>query len=276
VIGRSNNFTSVRAPCSSAFTLLELIVAMFMVSIMAAALFASMRIAFRSRSSAEVAIEPARTASVAMEFLREDLQNAVPPPPTSSSSTGTATGATAGTTTSDSTATVTTLAQDFVGIEGGDYDDLVFYTTASGPKHTYGDGEIKRVELVVLTPDGSNDRVLVRRVVSNLLAPSAVALNPDDEVLCRGVAGFNLRYFDGSTWQDNWDSTQQSSELPVAVEATLALQRPDPAGMMRTLRYVRVFPLSCSALLTDQIQQNLQQSGTGTGAGSGTTGGTTP
>ena len=241
----------------SAFTLLELVVAMTLVAIMAATLFASMRIALRARSSAEVAIEPARTSGHVMDFLREDFQNAVPPP-ASSSNTGT-TGTTATVAAAGATSTtVLTLAQDFVGVEGGDFDDLVFYTTASGPRHAYGDGEIKRVELVVLTPDGSNDRVLVRRVISNLLSPSSIALNPDDEVLCRGVIGFNLRYYDGSSWLDNWDSTQQSGELPAAVEVTIGLQRPDPAGTMRTLRYARVFALPCSALVTDQIQQSLQ------------------
>src|SRR5947209_20324847 len=74
VIVRSTNSVTRRAASRSAFTLLELIVAMLMVSIMAASLFAGMRIAFRSQSSAEVAIEPVRTAAVAMEFLREDLQ----------------------------------------------------------------------------------------------------------------------------------------------------------------------------------------------------------
>ena len=63
------------------FTLIELIVAMGMVAILSVSLYASLRIAFRARESAEKAIEPARTAELAMEFIRSDLQNAMTPNP---------------------------------------------------------------------------------------------------------------------------------------------------------------------------------------------------
>ena len=97
-------------------------------------------------------------------------------------------------------------------------------------------------------------------------------------MLCRGVTAFNLRYFDGSQWQQGWDSTAQNNELPAAVEVTLTLVRPIAAGQNQELRYVRVFPLSCSALVTDQIIQNNSTNTTGsTGTTTGTTtGGKTP
>jgi len=43
------------------------------------------------------------------------------------------------------------------------------------------------------------------------------------EVLCRGVFGFNLRYFNGSEWLDTWDSTVENNTLPCAIEVTLQL-----------------------------------------------------
>jgi hypothetical protein len=97
--------------------------------------------------------------------------------------------------------------------------------------------------LVTQTQSGGN--VLVRRVTTNLLSPSTPTYY--DEVVCRGVRSFNLRYFDGSAWQDEWDSTLQDNNSPTAVEVTLELQRGD-AERPRVVRFTRVFLLSCSAL----------------------------
>ena len=244
------------------FTLLELVVALFIVAILAGVLANSMYAAFKAKSSAEAAVEPGRTAGLALDFLREDLQNAVTPPP-SSTTTGTSTSTAAAT-------TAVTLAGTFVGVDGKgdggrDADDLIFYSTASGPQHDSGNGEIKMIELTIITPPNSTERALVRRVTSNLLTLGTVTTPTDDEILCRGVAGFNLRYYDGTQWKDSWDSTQLSDELPVAVEVTLTLERPGSVGRTRQLKYIRVFPLSCSKLLADQAA-----------AAATTTGGTTP
>jgi hypothetical protein len=83
--------------------------------------------------------------------------------------------------------------------------------------------------------------------------PSAEPL-VDEEVLCRNVRAFSLRYFDGYTWQESWDSTTLDNALPLAVAMTLELDdpaNPAPAGMKVPGRAVtRVFPLAC-AKLTD-------------------------
>lgn len=213
-----------RGATRRAFTLLELVVAMAMVAVLATSLYASLRIAFKAKASAEAAVEPPRTAELAMEFLRDDLQNAIGPNGV--------------------------LAGSFVGTDGTDdrgrsADDLTFYSTADGPDHVDANGEIKGVELTVTQQPGSSDHVLVRRVIRNLL--SQMAVTPDEEVLCRGVGGFNLRYFDGTNWQDSWDSTQENT-LPAAVEVTLQLDRPAGAPDARPLQFVRVFPISCSTV----------------------------
>src|SRR5205085_2713598 len=115
-------------------------------------------------------------------------------------------------------------------------DDVIFFTTNDGPVHDTnnsavtgvptGDGEIHRVELIILTQPNTNEHVLVRRVVSNLLAPQEV--QPDDEVICRGIWSFNVRYYDGSDWQDSWDSFNdnvigETPELPAAIEVTIEM-----------------------------------------------------
>jgi type II secretion system protein J len=223
-----------RTTSTRAFTLIELVVALGIVAIMSVSMYASVRIAFKAQTSAETAVEPSRTAELAMDFVRQDLQNAVPPAG-NNGQIALATGR---------------LAGDFVGVDGtgndGNHpsDDLLFYSTADAADHQAANGEIKRVELLIITPDKSSQQQLVRRVTRNLLASLEPA--PDEEVLVRGIAGFNLRYYDGTTWQETWDSTALENALPKAIEVTIELDRPTADGAPRTLRFTRVFTVSCA------------------------------
>lgn len=238
------------------FTLLELLIALAMAAALCLPLYQTLRTAYKAKSSAEAAMIPSRTSELAMEFLRMDIESAMPPAPHSpgyaTDSTSTAVVAPAAST---SSTTPVSLAGAFIGLDsqddrGHNGDDLTFYTTSDGPEHVAGDGEIKLVELTVLVPPGSNDHVLVRRVTRNLLSPQPVT--PDDEVICRHVASFNLRYYDGTEWQDSWDSTQQTNELPVAVEVTLELDPPANQPLNQPAKkFIRIFPVVCSTLVND-------------------------
>ncbi len=219
---RERPFGRPKLSCTphSGFTLLELIVALAMTAAIAASLYASLRSVFIARASAEAAIEPARTAELAMGFLRNDFQNAM--------------------------LTSGTLATSFQATSNGGAADVIFFTTADSPEHPNANGEIKQVELTVQKQANTGDTILLRRVSRNLLSQTQVT--PDEEVLCRGVSGLRVRYFTGDAWIDSWDSTQEQNLLPAAVEVTLALERPGGGGQTRTLRYVRVFPISCSTV----------------------------
>ena len=180
------------------FTLLELLVAITLVTIVTFSLFASLQIAFRAKARAEAAVEPGRTAELAIELLRADVESSLPPNGI--------------------------LAGEFIGTDNQDErglasDDLVFYTNSEVTDRGQSIGDTKRVELLVLAeadllpqnqpgfsqmngrlPPAPNARpqagpmqyVLVRRVWTNLLAP--VEQDPEEEVLCRGVLSFNLRF----------------------------------------------------------------------------------
>ena len=248
------------------FTLLELLLAMTMTAIVAGSLYAALRVGFRAEAAAESALEPVRTAELSMSLLRPDFESAVAP-------AGVLRGAFAGT--------------DQTGDGGAPADTLEFYTLGdplepAGPTQSDGTnaaaggtnmsaaggsalgtaaqggayaasaayatfvpgaGDVRMIDLLVVPSQSGN--VLVRRVTTNLLSSSTPAYY--DEVVCRGVRSFNLRYYDGSAWQDAWDSTQQENNSPTAVEVTLELQRGDPE-QPRVRRFTRVFLLSCSGL----------------------------
>ncbi|MBV8782115.1 MAG: prepilin-type N-terminal cleavage/methylation domain-containing protein, partial [Phycisphaerae bacterium] len=178
---------------SRGFTLLELLVAMAMVAVLAGSLYASLQIAFRAKKSAEDSVVESRTVDLAMEFLRNDIQNAMPPNGV--------------------------LAGNFVGDQGDISTNLNFYSTVESPQHVDGNGDIKLVELTLDTPDSNGgssgpDVCLVQKITRNLL--SSTQMNPDEEVICRGVTGFTCRYFDGQNWQTSWDSSQENNILPLA------------------------------------------------------------
>ena len=86
---------------------------------------------------------------------------------------------------------------------------------------------------------------LVRRVTRNLMPTT----NPpvEEEVICRDVKSFSLRYFDGQAWQENWDSTTVGDVLPIQVAIVVELNGPDPQNPSATPRKAtRVISMSCT------------------------------
>jgi type II secretion system protein J len=215
------------------FTLIELVLAMAMVSMLAASLYAGLHIAYRAKRTAERAVAPVRSAAIAADLVSRDLECALPPngvlagPFTGSASAG---GSIPG---------------------GGEADVLDFYSVGedcppSQQTQPMQEG-IRHVELAVRTD--VDPPVLVRRIDRNLLA--SAQQQPEEEILCRGVRSFQVRYFDGTTWYDEWDSTANDDSLPLAVQISLELQM-DPAQSAsqqvagtNAYRVSRVIQMSC-------------------------------
>lgn len=234
------------------FTLLELLVAIVLMVIVAMSLAASMRIGFKARDSAESAVEPGRTAALAFEVVRGDLESAAPP-------RGILAGAFVGTASTD---------------DKGESDDVFFYSTTAGPQHDYGTGEVKQIEILAYTDPTTGEHNLVRRVTGNLL--SEVQQQPDEEVLCRNIGSFTLMYFDGTDWVNSWDSTQYDNTLPSAVQMIIELERPGgTGGQNQLLRFTQTFQIAGYNPPGTWEMDNTDTTGTGTGAtgtGTGTTG----
>jgi general secretion pathway protein J len=214
--------TRSRGRQSRGFTLLELILAMTITCMLGMTLYATLRTAFRAQTSATDSVEALRSAQIAFQLMGRDISSALPP-------TG-------------------ILAGPFYGIplgSGSDLSDTVeFYAITGGVSDdadpTRADG-MRRIDLTLDNgPDGT--RCLMRRVQRNLTAMEEFP--PDQEILCRNVASFTCRYFDGMSWQDSWDSTAENDTLPLAVELTLELA---PTGRNpRGYRLTRTFMLPCS------------------------------
>ncbi len=185
-----------------AFTLLEVILALAIMSVLAVTLFSSLSIAFKARDKAQAALEPVREIESVMEIIRGELESALPPRGTSPS---------------------TFVGTDYKGTNGYDDDDVVYATMQPGAIGRPKLGDIKRVQLITLLDQANGTRVLVRRVTSNLLSPNPQLL-PDDEIICRAVRSFDIMYYDGTEWWQSWDSSLEQESLPIAVQVTLQLE----------------------------------------------------
>ena len=192
--------------CQRAFTLLELLIAMTMMSIIALSLYTSMSIGFKARESAERRVEKGRAAEIAIELIRGMLTSSLIPKGI--------------------------LAGEFEGVDeqdeyGYDADSLVFYAADYNPAEDELACDIEKVELGMSVREDTEERVIVRKITTNLLSPKT--LDPEEEVLCGGVRSWNLRYYDGNDWADEWDSSDNDNALPKAVEITIVLEDSDSA-----------------------------------------------
>jgi hypothetical protein len=209
-----------------------------MVAALAASLYASLHIAFKAKDSALRALEPVRRCEAAFNLIKDDIQSAAGPKGL--------------------------LAGEFVGAkaasgQGNQNDSLSFYAAATDIEADTGVGDIKKVDLLCAASDDSSGDVLIRQVTTNLLATTTA--EPRQEVVCRGVRTFALRYFDGSSWQDSWDSTALGDILPMAVEVMIELNAPagsppDVAGY----RMSRVFLVPCGQAATDAASTDAETS----------------
>ena len=234
-----NNFASgIRRPQTraGAFTLIELVLAMMMVAALAGTLFLNLRAAYKAQDSAKDDLEPARTADLAMEFVRDDIQNALP-----------------ASNPQNFTSEFQKLAGTFEGTNSGGITgadgDVTFFSTSDGKLHVDGNGETKEIELTTDQPAGAISKCLVRKCLRNLT--NDPLQQPDEEILCRGVISVTFTFFDGSNWNETWDSTEENNEIPAAIQMTLVLDRPTSQGVPRQLKFVRTFQLPCSNVLFD-------------------------
>jgi prepilin-type N-terminal cleavage/methylation domain-containing protein len=229
------------------FTLLELLVAMSLMVVVASCLYSSLYTGFRAYRSARAAVDPTSTALNVIELIKRDIRGVLPP---------------------GSHLAGAFIGTDSGGIKGVDTDSLEFYTT-----HVYVDdtqltgsvaetpvvGGIGKVNLLLEEDTETRDDtyLLLREVTTDLLAAREV--EPQEQILCRGVVSLNLRYYDGAEWLDEWDSTTDANSLPLAVEIDLEVAHPDKHSQeLQKRRLVESFAIPCQAAAATE-------SGTATG-----------
>ncbi len=191
---------------SAGFTLIELIIAVLIATLVVSAVYGSFQAGLNSWKNAQFKIELYQNARVAMEQMSKEIRGGF---------------------LSEKSSYYKFIGKD-AAYRDGDADVLDFISTSSGLNGL--------CEIGYFIDDDSDTSVsnLKRRRDST----------PDDEFLEGGtvgllamfVVGLDFKYFDGEEWQDSWvvdeKGEDESSEaedkcLPKAVEITLSIQNPE-------------------------------------------------
>jgi len=198
--------TPVAARPAGAFTLIELLLAISIMSMILAAMSGILYIAFRLQSGVTDALEQSMPVEQALTFIQRDLANLVC---NNASNNVMLIG-------SFQTINQTNVLPGQIGPD--------FYTTGGEPDGLVPWGDIEKVDylLAASTNRALAGRDLVRAVTRNLLPVISPAPPDQKTVLLSGVDNVLLMYYDGQSWDENWDSTQQTN-LPCGIKMQIIM-----------------------------------------------------
>ncbi len=211
---------------SAAFTLLELILTLSLIAMLSLSMYGALNAAFKARASGMRQMAGIGPATIAMDFIEQDLQSVLAPQGT--------------------------LAGPFVGYAmgspGREGDSLDFYSIGRdfGANDSPLAEGFRRVQLGIKADAQTN--LLVRRVTRNVLAQSVP--EPDEEVIAKDILALSITYYDGTSWYEEWDSTLQEDAMPLAVQITVRVADPAPQQPDRTYALTRLISLPCGGAST--------------------------
>ena len=205
-----------------AFTLLELLLAVLVFAILLAAIHSVFFSAFKLRKKTADAIERSLPLQQALAILKRDMENLVPPG-------GVLAGQLQSTPTITTNATGANLASMLNRQSSPQFFTAVGVVDDNAPW-----GEIERISYYLTSPTNNTPgQDLFRSVARNLLP--VMQDQTDDQFLLSGVETINFQYFNGTTWQDTWDSTAVdtmtglTNNLPSAIKVQLQLYNDNPS-----------------------------------------------
>ena len=195
---------------ASAFTLIEMILAIGIAAIVLIAVSAVFFTSVRLRDATSEMVDAASPVDSAMAYLRRDLECCVAP------TNGTSKVLSGGFRVGNGLTSVG--VSDPVAVE--------MFTATGALSDSAPWGDVQRVTYELKNPTGpsATGRDLYRSVVRNLLPISTPEVA--DQLMLSGVASLKFSCYDGAQWNDAWDTTDPTSvntNLPVAVRVDIQM-----------------------------------------------------
>lgn len=236
---------------NQAFTLIEMILAIGIAAIVLICVSTALLTSLRLRDATAGMVDAESPVDAAVSFLKRDLQCCVTP----------------------TNGTSKILSGDFragngitsAGVSGAVAIEMYTATGALSDDAPWAD--IQRVTYELKTPADLSmpGKDLYRSVVRNLLSISTPTVA--DQLMLSGVANIKFSCYDGTQWQDTWDTTSLSStdtNLPLAVKVDIQM-----AGNAAAQPVEIVVPIDATSR-TNMVLSTTTETGAGTETGTGT------
>jgi prepilin-type N-terminal cleavage/methylation domain-containing protein len=228
--------SSTHAFPRAAFTLIELLLALAVSSIVLVAIGGVFFSAIRLRERTTALLDESRPVYQALNFLRRDLQGALPPDGL--------------------------MSWDFkdgaVVSAVGQTVGLQFSTTTGVLNDSEPWGDVQEVTYELRSPQvrsSAGGRDLVRTVTRNML--TTTLLDYREQVLLSKVQTLEFQCYDGIVWRDLWDTSLTETNLPSAVRVRLQLVANEGVDTRN------VEPLEMIIPIVSQSRTNVTQQATG-------------
>jgi len=208
-------------PWTQSFTLLEVLLAVVVFSIVLGAIHLVFYSAIRLRNKTTMELENAAPLRHALAIIKRDLANVVVPGGTLSGQLQTTTTATTGSQGSQSGRSQAGLLSA-AGRNAQGLTSPEFYTAVGIINDSVPWGEVERVSYYLAEPTNYAIGMDLFRTVTRNLLPT-LQEEPLDQWLMGGVESIAFYFYDGTRWRDSWDSTTETNALPPAIKVELAL-----------------------------------------------------
>jgi general secretion pathway protein J len=183
-----------------AFTLIEVLLAVAIFAIVLGAINTVFYSALKLRNKTSELLDKSVPTEQAIKIIKRDLANLVPP---------------SGPLTGQLQSTPTTNA--IAGVNGP-----IFYCASGSIDEINPWPDVQKVAFTLVQSTNRFEGYdLVRVVDRNVLAPTPS--QPVSQKLMGGVDQIAFQFFDGSQWQNTWDSTLQTPSLPKAIKMQIQL-----------------------------------------------------
>ena len=228
-----------------AFTLIEVLLAVAIFSIVLVAIHMVFYGAVQLRNKTTEAIEQQIPLQQALTIIKRDLANVVMPGGTFFGDLQTS--ASTSTTATNLLNSMSPVPDAVPGQSGP-----AFFTASAVVQDSLPWGDVQRVSYY-LAPSTNNTpgKVLIRSITHNLLPPTSQ--QPELQPLLNGLQSMTFSFYDGTQWRDYWDSTIETNKLPQGFRVQLQLL-PDPRERVQRPPIELVVPVMLQAP-TNQTSQ---------------------